>query len=160
MLSGNKLKNAYAFSMAVGEGWLSWIYFEFLIFKPWRVHGLYFLFCLGCHCRRQQHRHPLGPSFPSPPAACQQSCSPRPEPLRLDPHPSQILLDLADLLPCIKEIQDLTVLFRLHGQFLEDFFLKNDVGLLFHLLKLVGTGFDPSWITFLRYCDNSKKLGF
>ncbi len=60
-------------------------------------------------------------------------------------YPSQILLDLTYLLPRGKEIQDLTVLFHLHGQFLEDFFLKNNVRLLFHLSKLVGQDhLDPS----------------
>jgi hypothetical protein len=34
-----------------------------------------------------------------------------------------ILLDLADLLSRVEEIQYLTVLFLFHGQFLEDFFL-------------------------------------
>ncbi len=49
------------------------------------------------------------------------------------------------MLPRGKEIQDLTVLFHLHGQLLEGFFLKNDVGLLFHLSKLVGQDhLDPS----------------
>ena len=43
MLSGNKLKNAYAFSMAVGEGWLSWDVSEYWISEHLTDHGLYFL---------------------------------------------------------------------------------------------------------------------
>jgi hypothetical protein len=43
MLSGNKLENAYAFSMAVGKGWLSWDVSEYWISENLMDHGLYFL---------------------------------------------------------------------------------------------------------------------
>ena len=43
MLSGNKLKNDYAFSMAVEEGWLSWDVSEDWVSEQLTGHGLYFL---------------------------------------------------------------------------------------------------------------------
>ena len=43
MLSGNKLKNAYVFSMAVGKGWLSWDVSTDLVSEHWTDNGLYFL---------------------------------------------------------------------------------------------------------------------
>ena len=43
MLSGKKLKNAYVFSMAVGEGWLSWDVSGDLVSEHWTDNGLYFL---------------------------------------------------------------------------------------------------------------------
>jgi hypothetical protein len=39
MLSGNKSKHAYAFSMAVGKGWLSWDMSEDWVSEHLTDHG-------------------------------------------------------------------------------------------------------------------------
>ena len=49
MLSGNKLKNGYAFSMAVGKGWLSWDVSKYWISEHLTDRGLYFLWPKMAH---------------------------------------------------------------------------------------------------------------